>query len=371
MIKGPVIDFNNATLDGFDPVWVTKILPAILREEDTQISSLVVVSLVSSFAKGKDEWLPEALMMFKTPGLSAEQKRTMIESVFRPKQTPDDATIDTIANCSATIGRYGFSFPQWRFVSQGFAGPALIERYGLQRLARHTDVGNADLPKSNPNRDHFGIGFVKSDAEWTIEYRRAYILCSHRTDEKTTTLVMRNSSRFFGRDRLPAPAYISWENLTPDDLQNLDDHDFSKDGPFIEWNDILNETNIPLPEKLRDVQNLLAHLDDEDMRLSQWLFSQDGQTHLADFMLHGISKQAEAGKTTPPFYIAAIDPTLPPWFPEHSFASTTDLADHLQSLSESPAHDFKLVLLSGPGGDFPLKSEPAKVNQTMAPPAIP
>ncbi|RMG44650.1 MAG: ankyrin repeat domain-containing protein [Candidatus Dadabacteria bacterium] len=136
------------------------------------------------------------------------------------------------------IGALTFSFQFWRFDSERIIGqsasgdlvvePSLLEKFGLDPSPpRETDY----LPdSSNPfpaKDDHYlGNGFIhypnsdkvsfpvknpdgsfrieSLDPETFIELRRAYILVSNPAHG---TLLIRNSSRVFGRDRFNHPAY--------------------------------------------------------------------------------------------------------------------------------------------------------------------
>ncbi|MDE1151841.1 MAG: hypothetical protein PW788_04815 [Micavibrio sp.] len=294
---------------------ITQEVQEILRRQDAHAA----VALVHSYDKANTAWLPEALCLFNVRSLLPAQKKQMLQNIFT--QNIDDAAAEVLADICARTGRYGFAFPQWRFLSQGFNGKSLLEHYGFIRLARNNDVRDASLPPRDPARDEFGAGFVKTSGDLTVEYRRAYILCARHTAAAPAALVIRNSSYFFGRDRLPAPAYVAWENIPPAVLQNLNIENFGNKGLFQPLHN-----GLPL-DKLQHLQTILDHMDAEDMSLSRWLTGQ-GQSQLMAFLAHMA--------TIAPIHCAHIDPQLPPWFP----------------LDE--AADTKLVLLSGPSGDLPV-----------------
>ncbi len=300
-----------AAASGGDVKAIARAVPEIVGASDARAAH----GLMKHF---NTAWLPEALALFNTRGLLANQKRDMAAAI--PAATADNA---------ARIGRYGFSFPQWRFVSQGFGGPALIERYGMTRLTRANDVRDASLPKSNPDRDKFGVGFVKRDGAGSVEYRRTYVLCAN--DEGA--LLIRNSSYFFGRDRLPCPAYVSDRALSDDDLRGIDETNLAGLG-FKPWHEA--------PEMQAITCRLLDRLDREDMKLSQWLGTEG--LHIIKLMLE---KQGKA-----PFYFAFIDPRMPPWFPIKSFAAKAGVE---KEIARNAPYGTKLVLLSGPNGDLPVK----------------
>jgi hypothetical protein len=108
---------------------------------------------------------------------------------------------------------HGFRF--WRYDSQG-GNKSLMSQYGFKRLApRKTDAV-------------YGPGYVLAksiqpksslDSQSIVEFRRAYLLVSN---PKYGTLVIRNSSKEFGRDTMAHPAYFSPKALTSVDLKTFD-----------------------------------------------------------------------------------------------------------------------------------------------------
>lgn len=337
-------------------------VPAIVLGAD----AAQAFSLVKAFTRAADDGLAEAYALFNTPGLSFMQKWMMQKALFAPLAALHANEVEALAASTAGIGRYGFSFPQWRFVTQGLGGPSLIERSGYKKLERANDVADAGLPKSNPARDHFGTGFTRHGVNRTFEYRRAYILCANHAKGGEAMLVVRNSSYFFGRDKLPYPAYVAWENIPREKLAGLDDSDFAQGGLFTPWHQAFSNRDMPLPvaDRLARMTRLLGSLDAEDMRLSAFLRSRNGMGHLAGFV------RDLAAKNAPPFHAARIDSRLPPWAPEHAVAADAVFANALEQRLAGHAFenasmarlfntrqpvDRKFVLLSGPSGDFPLK----------------
>lgn len=90
--------------------------------------------LVATYSLDNEAWLPETLALFNTENLDTEQKREMVEALFSKGSTLNQNQVEMLSDLSARIGRYGFSFPQWRFTSQGMGGASLIEHFGLTRL---------------------------------------------------------------------------------------------------------------------------------------------------------------------------------------------------------------------------------------------
>jgi hypothetical protein len=286
-------------------------LPAVLSRPDPVAAHIMACHL-------PEESLPEKLVLFNTPGLTRAQTADMLKSVFGKAANP------ALARENARLGRYGFSFPQWRFLTQSFNGAALVERFGMERPRRDTDVLDPKAP--DPARDLFGAGFVHEENGLYIEYRRAYIACA----DKDAALVIRNNSWFFGRDRLPAPVYVSERGLSPEAMCQLTPASFARGGAFERWQDAPS----------MKAAHLLDALDDFDMRLSAWLRA-EGKDHLAEFLRH----------KTP--YIAGIDPQMPPWLPKFSLPATPDVLPQLDDLFGARP-GAKMVLLSGPTGDLPV-----------------
>lgn len=360
---------------------ISKITPHIVGEGNTAMAH----GLVCATSANRDYWLPEALALFNVPGLSQTQRKRMVGAVFSDETPLDEATAAALADCNARMGRYGFSFPQWRFVSQGFDGSALVEQFGMAKIPRDNDVRDPTLPKSTPERDEFGLGFVWGNGDWNVEYRRAYILCSNHCEDNAATLVIRNNSYFFGRDRLPAPFYASFEPIEAETLQTLDTGMLEQSGLFSRWQDITHANqSLPLEEKVRRTQHLLNFLDAFDARLALWLQSPEpindassfevlnnlgtnegGQLHLLAFLKHMHAIHAASGKLGSPLFMAQIDANMPPWHPNLAVPLSDDLIEQIETGSFNMHEpNTKIVMLSGPNGDWPLMKP--KPNQDKA-----
>jgi len=291
---------------------ITQQVQDILRDGDAAAATALAAQY-----NNNTEWLAEALCLFNTAGLVDAQKKQMLAAIF--PQAMDDMAL---ADICARTGRYGFSFPQWRFLTQSFDGKSLMEHYGFTRLMRETDVRTATLPPRDPARDEFGVGFIKRAGDFLLEYRRAYILCANMTAGQGAALLIRNSSYFFGRDRLPQPVYAGFGDCTVDELLALTLESFNGTGYF-------QPLQNAAPDNVARLQTLLDVMDAEDMALSRWLEGA-GQPQLKTFLAH----------TAPftPVYRAYIDPRLPPWFPQNTKGG-------------------KFVLLSGPHGDLAVAGD--------------
>ena len=310
----------------------TAALPAIIHTKDTGAAA----ALVTQF--GADApLLAEHLMLLGVDGLMPAQLRGMLSAIVPAADTLPDDMAAAAAHICARMGAYGFSFPLWRFLTQRIDAPALLEQYGFTRIERPTDVRDPSLPRHDPARDLFGMGFVRQDGAYSVEYRRAYIMCiCHRPDD-AAALIIRNSSYFFGRDRLPAPVYVAWGDVPADEANALDENSFSG-GHFMPWPQALAADGIGIAEKLRRMSQLLGRLDAEEQLISRWL-CQGGAEALCSFM-----------QRAAPFYMGLVRVGQPPWFP-HAAAPATP--DHLRRLGAQKADDDKIALLSGVDGDFP------------------
>lgn len=225
------------------------------------------------------------------------------------------------------IGRLCFSFPRWRFLTQGQAGGSLVEHFGMTRLARPTDLRDASLP--DPARDEFGVGFFMQQGGFYIEYRRAYLLCADLG--AGAALIVRNSSYFFGRDRLPEAVYACFSGVNETMLRDLTLADVAG---WTAWPSLT-------PAQKAAVEALVARLLAFDDGLHQWLLT-GGLSHTQDFLRARLA----AGRGMP--YIGWVATDMPPWFPTRAEALSEEA---IANLANAQAAGF--TLLSGPAGDLP------------------
>lgn len=304
---------------------------------------------------------------------------------------PDD--VEALANITARIGQYSFSFPAKRFTTQRFdGGDSLIERAGFTRQTRPTDVRDESLPKSNPQRDEFGIGFTWMDDNWYVEQRRAYTLFSNLSKTAPVSLLIRNSSYFYGRDRLENPAYVSWDKKTTDELLNLTADDIENPEQFTAWHNAISDgSSLSLADKFERVSGALSAMDDIDLKFSQWLRTYQGNVrfktkhetlngmfndgggyeHLRDFLRGALTQHVMAEKPDSPLYLAQLDQgDVTPWQPHRTSAVNTDTLAQLKAAQNGvtikddklrdlfrPIPQRQLVLISGKYGDFPVRLE--------------
>ena len=352
-----------------DIKWISKVIPAIIARAD----AAAALDLVCMDSGNRDAWLPEALTLFGVSGLSISQKQAMVKSVFGVAETE----ADRLAHISASIGRYGFSFPQWRFPMQPYGGSSLAEQYGMQRLKRDTDLRDASLP--DPQRDRLGTGFFWEDKNWYVEYRRAYIMIANVSAENPATLVIRNNSYLFGRDRISAPAYVSFKPMTVAQLQAVTEYDFANPAVFCEWQNVAKVYGGSLDNKLQRIGKLVGALDQFDDGLNLWLRSEcathpavgpqhknGGLPQLMDFLKQKLAANQAGDKGASLPFVGIIDQRALQWFPKMALPVTPEfIANASQILADATKRGERLVLLSGPQGDFPIAADKQAVTDMV------
>lgn len=379
-----------------------------IQSDDTNLNAISIVApriiidrdadkaekLVTAQSRNRPSWLAEAFTLMGTDGLSSKQICEMTASVYGEKANElDGEQAQDLAKITGHIGQYGFSFPAKRFTTQRFAdGPSLIERAGFKRHERATDVRNESLPKFNPERDEFGIGYTWMNDNWYVEQRRAYLIFSQLSSDTPVTLLIRNSSPFFGRDRMAHAAYVSFDQKDPNQLLSLTSEEIENPDIFIPFENILSSSTVPLNERFDRVTHALDVLDNVDWKFSQWLRSYKGSvrfrsqhadlneifndeggfTHLREFLQDALAKHISAERAGSPVYMAQLDPEhVAPWQPHRISPVTTDALAQLKAAQErgttiqddklralfNPAKQRQLVLMSGQHGDFPVRLE--------------
>lgn len=360
---------------------VSVVTPRILVDHDAAVAH----KIVTATSPNRQDWLPEAFALMGTKGLSPSQTREMLAAVFGSKAAALDETQATaLAGITSRIGLTGFSFPAKRFTTQGFAnGPSLIERAGFTRQTRTSDVRDATMPKSNPQRDELGTGFTWTDGTWHVEQRRAYVLFSDLSAEAPVTMIIRNSSYYFGRDRLKNAAYVSFDKKSTQELRALTAADIDNPKNFTPWQDVPVAS-----ENLSRVAHALDAMDAIDCKFSQWLRTHKGSVkfkspfasidklfsdggglnHLRALLKEMLVQHINDERAGSPLYLAQLDPGhAAPWQPHSICPVTTDTLAQLKSVQDgvaikddklrklfSPMGSRQLVLITGKYGDFPV-----------------
>jgi NH3-dependent NAD+ synthetase len=182
----------------------------------------------------------------------------------------------------------GSTFPVWRFPAARVNGTSLLEEWGMTRLERPNDLRDASLP--DPARDEFGAAYTWHDemGETYVELRRAYFLCTFY-GESPVTVVIRNNSAWFGWDRLPERAYVSFAPMTVADLRALTLESFRPDGYFLSWVEVEGQLDSD-DAKLRRVARAIDWLEVLRVDFHEWLTeSREGLTALQRNLSHRLS----------------------------------------------------------------------------------
>lgn len=365
---------------------VSIVTPRILVDKDVTAAH----KIVTAPSPNRHDWLPEAFALMGTKGLSSIQTRDMAKAIFGGRVTGlDDTQLAALADVTSRIGQTGFSFPAKRFTTQGFAGgPSLIERAGFTRHVRASDVRDSSLPKSDPQRDELGTGFTWTNSAWHVEQRRAYVMFSDLSADAPVTLVIRNSSYYFGRDRLKNAAYVSFEKKLPQELLALTADDIDNLQNFTPWQDVLDDAALPIPERILRAGHALDVLDALDCKFSQWLRTHKGSVkfkspfpaldqlfndgggfaHLRALLKEMLVQHINEERAGSPLYLAQLDPGhSAPWQPHCICPVTADILAQLKPAQDGiaikddklrklfqPVGARQLVLISGKYGDFPV-----------------
>ena len=388
-------DYENARVEAVEHDPDIRIISAAVPYIVTAQWADAAHDLVTQRSPHRKKWMAERFALMGTAGLSELQKAAMISRIYKTHTPLEKPDLDTLANVSASLGQAAFSFPLKRWTSMGFdSGPSLIERAGFKRQTRPTDLRDETLPPSNPERDEFGTGFIWQKDDWYIEQRRAYLLISCQQPGQEATLIIRNSSHFFGRDRLEDAVYVCFDRLTEDDVLNLSPASF-QDDRFIPFQDILGSySGSEVISKINKTAELIGVLHEMDLKFSQWLKSgrrpitpkttqtiardmfndsADGLEHLKTLLKHMLIKHIEGEKPGSPLYLATLPLGAAPWSPENVTPIDGTLISALSAMkngkrpqnrtlntlfSPLPNRTRNLSLITGRTGDFPVFGKP-------------
>lgn len=385
-------DFSKAIAEAQNPDGdarvIAALLPDILRSSDVRAASALLSQLPRN--EYNPHWLPEAFALLGVQTCLSRTRREMTRQVFGRDMPLSSVQTSALANLSHDMAMIGFSFPSWRFVSMGFGDDpkALLEHAGMDKRKRFNDVRDKSLPRSNPQRDEFGTGFVWQGDDWRVEYRRAYAAISRFDPQSPAHLVIRNSSFFFGRDRIEAPVLVSFSPLSFEALDDLDSEQFADPDLFIPWQDIVYESEnaLELDERLDRVQGLVEFFDTFDFDLMLGLVMGNQLKPFIALMREQKAQHAARGKNGAPFYLGALHDSFPPWAPDHVMAVDEALIEALEAYRrrgttkdealnrfiEAVLTGDKPVLLSSAQGDHPVapKSGMQKQQDKAPAPAI-
>lgn len=168
----------------------------------------------------------------------------------------------------ARIGTLGLSFSKWKFDAMQrwkgmgpMAAPSLLEKSGLFQPTP---------PRPSDKVFHKGFTHYNPETGLSIEMRRAYAVISQ---PELGTLVIRNSSHYFGRDLLANPAYYNPTRHYTEGANLLDPSVLKKERGLLNWNGFFNVLDKPMnkhPEHHEKIAALLNAFDGVMLPYTDW-----------------------------------------------------------------------------------------------------
>ncbi|MBY0404792.1 MAG: ankyrin repeat domain-containing protein, partial [Cyanobacteria bacterium] len=162
----------------------------------------------------------EFLLLLKHPdALTRDPKHigfltTALTGMTRFINPPTVTLSDSVVKAWGDIGFLSHAFRFWRFDSTktktGGPDDSLLTQFGFKPLHSSTPL-NQEFGK--------GFGYFDPDTGNRFEFRRGFLLAAHPDHG---TLIIRNSSKHFGRDLLKHPAYFLPYALSEKDLETID-----------------------------------------------------------------------------------------------------------------------------------------------------
>jgi len=330
----------------------------LLRSSATQLDAIF-----RTHAQGtlRESVLPELFVLLGHPHASAPQSLACLRSLMDTRACSETQEANLL-RAIALVGTLSFSFPVWRFLSMGRAAtgeryPSLLEQAGMVRLERKSDK----YPGAE-QKDRLGVAYIStpgtdsalratSAPDLYVEYRRANLLAHIPS---LGTILIRNSSRHFGRDRFRYPLYVDTAKRSIDELQTLTEID-------VDQKHALTPITAIAPTAIEPLRELVSQLMRFELNLSAWL-SSAGLPALLQFLER---KQTEVASLPPRSVPRRAMPILawtellfPPWYPQHTLRveglPTNVLQERVRAFaSRPPSASSRLALLSGVFGDFP------------------
>lgn len=183
-----------------------------------------------------------------------------------------------------------------------------------------------------------------------LELRRAYIIVSEspsNVNTDRTTLVVRNSSRFFGKDRLPHSVLLSFHNFSNEQLMSLRPEDFDNEGLFTSLH--------VLPEIFHNPGLVMFNANSLYEKFIEFQVEFDGyiRVHTAK-LIELLSYLKQVGRPLP--YLGFVSVGEPPVHP-HDVIAARELremggsVDFSRYISEKRRDGLLFTFLSGPEGD--------------------
>lgn len=298
-----------------DPLMISRRLPRAVVAGD-------VATVYELAMQAGDDMQAERMAALLCDSLTDQQKQDIAATLCA------DAPVAALAQ----LGALSFSFPLWRFLSQRtHSMDSIIEAAGYTRMTRDSDLRDASLP--DPARDELGIGFVRARGGAYVEYRRAYIIYASQQG----ALLVRNSSYFYGRDRLKHAVYLADPALTQELLEGLTVAQIESGSVFKPLSSGRGE----------QVAALTAGFMRHENALHDRIWG-EGLPVTLDYLRDKL--QAKRGMP----YIGLIKKGWPAWAPKRVVALDEGVIADIAQGIYAPAQGERIVMLSGTGGDFPL-----------------
>ena len=334
---------------------------AVLDRQKPSSSAALAIELCNAIGDSSTEafhqLLGDHMLLSNAQGKTV---RPLVEKLLAQYTDKKNADLDLCGEVFRKVAVLGYSFPEWRFLAMryGVEQESFLERIGLTKIDRSLIGG---VPANEVDLK-LGLGFIcaqnsqltspELDKDVIIELRRGYILASHPAHG---SIIIRNSSHFFGRDLLQHPAYFSEGGLTKKSVEGM------------------GKSMIEDPKQFSPLHHYLGQLTSSNTGTScgkiNWLVNQVeilsraisaeiGIDGAINPKLAGFFKELEASDTKIKPMLTAKKVGEGPWFPE-IVAPVLSQDENQREISEFFAQAKKLglqvLILSSEKGDFPSR----------------
>lgn len=170
----------------------------------------------------------------------------------------------------ADIGRLGLSFSKWKYdAMQPWKGQGPMEK---PPFLVQSGLFKRIPPRPDDVKYHGGFMYTDPATGLAIEMRRAYVVISQ---PGLGSLVIRNSSHFFGRDLLPQPAYFHPTQVYSGNGEYFDpERELAVENPSEGYQSVLsrslNQTYERQAESHQKIRGLLETFDSVMGRYVDW-----------------------------------------------------------------------------------------------------
>lgn len=343
---------------------LTQLIQIALTEDETGLAQEIYSIAQDASSQTRQAYLPELAILFKHHRLTIKTAREWLAIIANQENLigVNDQSITNVVKLLGDIGTIGFSFPLWRHMAVPL-GPAnkeipattLFESVHAIRLRRSTDKF-AQEQLSAGTLDNLGAGYYFAPSTFSdglvkptyLEYRRAYIAIG---TPDLGLLLVRNSSHFFGRDRLKEPSYYSQTLGGEREVKKLEIHQIenfmSITGENIRL--LLDHANSEQLDKLHRLARLFLSVDKV---VTDQIFTE----HLRPALMQ-LGARSKAS-----IWLAAIEPAMPPWYPLEVIALDSAPESIETFISSNQVQQRRLVLMSGQNGDLPFVPTSSNLN---------